>query len=132
MPNALSVLAGQGEASPRRSIVQVLAGAGLGVLALGRGEQDARARRKKKPCKGCPKSCRLVFSQAGGGTICGITNTAPDPCVPCTSSNQCAAADETFPHCVTHARLASGGAKEALACPGSPPGICSAVAACVI
>ena len=129
-----------GETAPRRELFGVLAGTGLGVLFgadrlhVALAAKDKKKKKKKKKnkrasCLECPASCTFEFVQAGGGKICGIGSNAPETCRPCTSTSQC---DVNFPHCVVEATIYNLGQTLPLACPSSPPGICTSVPACVI
>jgi uncharacterized protein (TIGR03086 family) len=141
MLNVSVELARRSGLSQRRNALRVLAGAGLGIYAAIRHESgDAQAKNKKKKkkknktaqCQGCPASCTFEFVQAGGGKICGIASNAPETCTPCTSSSQCAEMNVNFPHCVVEATILGLGQTLPLACPSSPPGLCTSVPACVI
>jgi hypothetical protein len=143
MMQSLNQLSRDGETAPRRGLFGVLAGTGLGVLVGASRPQvklaakDKKKKKKKKKnkrasCLECPASCTFEFVQAGGGKICGIGSNAPETCRPCTSSSQCAEIDENYPHCVVEAKILSLGQTVPLACPASPPGLCTSVPACVI
>ena len=122
-----------GSSSRRHAVGGALAagfGALLGVRS-GAPEAAAKHKRTKERCTGCRRTCSVVFTQAGGGKICGnAANSASASCVPCTMSSQCLAIDANFPQCITSGEILRTGQKTSLACATSP-GQCRAVLACV-
>lgn len=122
-----------GSSSRRRALSAAL-GTGVGALLGARRsapEAAAKHKRKKERCTGCPRTCSVVFTQAGGGKICGnAASSASNSCVPCTTSSQCLAIDANFPQCITSGEILRTGQKTSLACATSP-GQCRAVLACV-
>jgi hypothetical protein len=122
------------ESASRRRVLGAALAAGVGALLgarRGAPEAAAKHKRKKARCAGCPRTCSLVFTQAGGGNICGnAANSASNSCVPSTSSSQCLAIDANFPQCITSGEILHTGEKTSLACETSP-GQCRAVLACV-
>ncbi len=134
-------------AAPRRTAIQAIAAAGLGLVApAGWGWQTGAAKKKKKKkkkkkCKKggpvtcadvCPAEGSFAFHLIGGGDVCA-TGADPGGCVECDNDSECATLGSARFCVKDFTRLATGAVSDfSSLCGAYTRGICVVFEPCVL